>query len=54
MSDPAEIRQQLEHVVDLVLDGGFCGLEPTTVVELESGRPVLARLGKGDNASFGV
>lgn len=54
MSDPAEIRQQLEHVVDLVLDGGFCGLEPTTVVELESGRPVLSRLGKGDNASFGV
>jgi len=52
MSDPAEIRQQLEHDVDLVLDGGFCGLEPTTVVELDSGRAVLSRLGKGDNARF--
>ena len=34
LSDPHEIRQQLEHDVDLVIDGGFCGLEPTSVIDL--------------------
>ncbi len=52
LSDPEEIRQRLEHDVDLVVDGGFCGLEPTTVVELEAGRATVARQGKGDNARF--
>ena len=52
LSDPEEIRHRLEHDVDLVVDGGFCGLEPTTVVELESGRATLTRMGKGDNARF--
>ena len=52
LSDPEEIRRRLEHVVDLVVDGGFCGLEPTTVVELEGGRATVARQGKGDNARF--
>ena len=41
-----------EHDVDLVVDGGFCGLEPTTVVELENGQATVARQGKGDNARF--
>jgi tRNA A37 threonylcarbamoyladenosine synthetase subunit TsaC/SUA5/YrdC len=40
--------------VDLVVDGGFCGLEPTTVVEIEGGRATLTRQGKGDNARFTV
>jgi tRNA threonylcarbamoyl adenosine modification protein (Sua5/YciO/YrdC/YwlC family) len=52
LSDPEEIRRRLEHDVDLVVDGGFCGLEPTTVVELEAGRATVARQGKGDNARF--
>ena len=52
LSDPEEIRHRLEHDVDLVVDGGFCGLEPTTVVELEAGRATVARQGKGDNARF--
>ena len=52
LSDPEEIRRRLEHDVDLVVDGGFCGLEPTTVVELEGGRASVARQGKGDNARF--
>ena len=54
LSDPEEIRSRLEHDVDLVVDGGFCGLEPTTVVELEDGRASVARAGKGDNARFTV
>lgn len=52
LSDPHEIRQTLEHVVDLVIDGGPCGLEPTTVVDLVSGVPIVARQGKGDFSSL--
>jgi len=54
LSDPEEIRGRLEHNVDLVVDGGFCGLEPTTVIEIEAGRATLTRQGKGDNARFTV
>jgi tRNA threonylcarbamoyl adenosine modification protein (Sua5/YciO/YrdC/YwlC family) len=52
LSDPEDIRHQLEHVVDLVVDGGPCGLEPTTVVELENGQATLMRPGKGDATRF--
>jgi tRNA threonylcarbamoyl adenosine modification protein (Sua5/YciO/YrdC/YwlC family) len=52
LTDPYEIRELLEHEVDLVMDGGYCGLEPTTVVDLSSGTPVLVRAGKGDASSF--
>jgi tRNA threonylcarbamoyl adenosine modification protein (Sua5/YciO/YrdC/YwlC family) len=51
-SDPQEIRERLERLIDAVIDGGFCGLEPTTVVELEDGRARLVRTGKGDPAPF--
>jgi tRNA threonylcarbamoyl adenosine modification protein (Sua5/YciO/YrdC/YwlC family) len=51
-SDPQEIRERLERLLDVVIDGGFCGLEPTTVVELEDGRARLVRTGKGDPAPF--
>jgi tRNA threonylcarbamoyl adenosine modification protein (Sua5/YciO/YrdC/YwlC family) len=47
LSDPQEIRRRLEHDVDLVIDGGFCGLEPTTVIEIENGRAIVVRQGKG-------
>src|SRR3989344_3377555 len=52
MSDPEEIRERLEHEVDLVVDGGFCGLEPTTVLELEDGRATVVRVGKGESTQF--
>jgi tRNA threonylcarbamoyl adenosine modification protein (Sua5/YciO/YrdC/YwlC family) len=42
-----EIQERLEHDVDAVLDGGDCGLEPTTVVDLSSSPPVIVRAGKG-------
>ena len=50
--DPYEIRELLEHEVDLVIDGGYCGMEPTTVIDLSEGAPVLLRRGKGETASF--
>jgi tRNA threonylcarbamoyl adenosine modification protein (Sua5/YciO/YrdC/YwlC family) len=52
LSDPEEIRFRLEHDVELVIDGGFCGLDATTVVELENGIPKLLRQGKGDSSWF--
>jgi tRNA threonylcarbamoyl adenosine modification protein (Sua5/YciO/YrdC/YwlC family) len=52
LSDPEEIRDRLERQVDLVINGGFCGLEPTTVVALEDGHAQLVRRGKGDPSPF--
>lgn len=45
-----DIQERLEHVVDAVLDGGDCGVEPTTVVDLSSSPPVIVRHGKGSLA----
>jgi tRNA threonylcarbamoyl adenosine modification protein (Sua5/YciO/YrdC/YwlC family) len=54
MNDGAEIREQLEHALDLVLDGGACGVEPSTVIDLTSPVPKLVRAGRGDLAPFGL
>lgn len=51
--DPYDIREVLEHDVDLVIDGGYCGMEPTTVVDLADDTPLVLRVGKGDVALFG-
>ncbi|OOZ40600.1 threonylcarbamoyl-AMP synthase [Solemya pervernicosa gill symbiont] len=48
LTDPYEMRQILEHQVDLVIDGGYCDIEPTTVVHLEEGDVQVTRVGKGD------
>lgn len=48
MTDADEIRQKLEHLVDLVIDGGHCGLEPTTVLDLSGDELVVRRKGKGE------
>ncbi|GHD26439.1 L-threonylcarbamoyladenylate synthase [Parahalioglobus pacificus] len=50
--DPYEIREVLEHHVDLVIDGGYCGMEATTVVDLADEVPLILRAGKGDLAPF--
>ncbi|MGI9316245.1 MAG: L-threonylcarbamoyladenylate synthase [bacterium] len=52
MNDAEEIREKLEHEVDMVVDGGPCDLEPTTVVDLVTGVPKVLRSGKGDIAAF--
>jgi tRNA threonylcarbamoyl adenosine modification protein (Sua5/YciO/YrdC/YwlC family) len=53
LSDPEEIRERYEHALDLVLDAGPCGLEATTVVELDDGRARVRRVGCGDPGPFG-
>lgn len=54
LNDAESIRQYLEHQVDLILDGGACGVEPTTVIDLSDDTPILIRQGKGEIASFGL
>jgi tRNA threonylcarbamoyl adenosine modification protein (Sua5/YciO/YrdC/YwlC family) len=50
--DPYDIRKLLERDVDLVIDGGYCGMEATTVVDLADDIPLILRAGKGDTAPF--
>jgi tRNA threonylcarbamoyl adenosine modification protein (Sua5/YciO/YrdC/YwlC family) len=54
LNDGEEIRHRLRHDVDLVLDGGSCGIEMTTVVDLTQDVPAIIRKGKGSAAVFGV
>lgn len=54
LNEPYDIRDRLEHQVDLIIDGGYCGLEPTTVVDLRDGMPVILREGAGSVASLGL
>jgi len=52
MTDGWQIKEELDHWLDAVLDAGECGSEPTTVVDLSEGAPVVARVGAGDAARF--
>ena len=52
LSEPESIRDLLGHAVDLIIDGGHCGYEPTTVVDLTGDIPVILREGKGDSTPF--
>jgi tRNA A37 threonylcarbamoyladenosine synthetase subunit TsaC/SUA5/YrdC len=54
LNDAQEIRDRLEHQVDLILDCGSCGITPTTVVDLTGEFPVITRQGKGGVAPFGL
>ena len=53
LTDPLEMRDLLEKQVDLIIDGGFCGLESTSVINLEEDHVVILREGGGDLALFG-
>jgi tRNA threonylcarbamoyl adenosine modification protein (Sua5/YciO/YrdC/YwlC family) len=52
LTDPWEMREMLEHEVDLVIDGGFCGFEATSVIAFEDDMPVVVREGKGSIEDF--
>lgn len=54
MTDPYDIRQTLEHELDLVIDGGYCGMEPTSVIDLVDDETEIRRRGKGDVSAFEV
>lgn len=52
LTDPYDIRELLEHQVELIIDGGFCGLEPTSVVDLTGDTPKVTRVGCGAVDAF--
>ena len=52
-TDSYEIRNLLEHAVDLIIDGGWCGTEPTTVIDMTDGTELI-RQGAGDTSVFGL
>ena len=54
LNDPEEIRARLEKQLDLVIDGGACVCEPSTVIDLTGAEPVLVRAGRGSLAPFGL
>jgi len=52
LTDPYDIRQTLQHQLELVIDGGYCGMEPTSVVDLTGDDARVLRQGCGDTADF--
>lgn len=54
LHDPDEIRSRLAGRIDLILDAGPCGMEPSTVVDLTGDMPVVVRKGKGPISRLGL
>jgi len=52
MTDGWQIKEELDHVIDAVVDAGDCGTELTTVVDWSAGYPKVVRVGMGDPARF--
>lgn len=52
LNDGEAIRERLDRRLDVVLDAGSCGIEPTTVVDLSQSAPVVVRQGRGDVTPF--
>ncbi|WP_415890356.1 L-threonylcarbamoyladenylate synthase [Neptuniibacter sp. SY11_33] len=52
LMDPYEMRELLQHQVDLVIDGGYCGMEATSVINLVEDAPEIIRQGAGDISDF--
>jgi tRNA threonylcarbamoyl adenosine modification protein (Sua5/YciO/YrdC/YwlC family) len=52
MTQGWEIKEELDHQLEAVLDSGDCGIEPTTVVDFSSGEPEIVRYGAGDPSPF--
>ena len=54
LTDADTIRDRLEKLVDLIVDGGVCAHGPTTVIDLTGAEPEVVRVGRGDPAALGL
>lgn len=54
LNDAHEIRERLEHAIAAVIDAGACPSQPTTVIDLHDGDPVVVREGRGSLARLGL
>lgn len=52
LTDPYDIRDSLQNQVDLIIDGGFCGMDATSVINLINDEPIIERAGSGDIQYF--
>jgi tRNA threonylcarbamoyl adenosine modification protein (Sua5/YciO/YrdC/YwlC family) len=52
LTEPDEIRTRLAKLVDAIVDGGACGVDPTSVLDLSGGEVTVLRKGKGDVSAF--
>lgn len=48
LTDPLEIEERIGHQVDLIIDAGPAGIEPTSVIDLSGGTVEVLRAGRGD------
>lgn len=54
LSDPEDVRERLAAEVDVIVDSGACGVEPTTVLDLSGVQPVVLRRGRGPVDAIGL
>ena len=54
VAEPGDWHDVLDNAVDVVIDGGYSGTEPTTVIDLSGEAPVLLRQGKGSAERLGL
>lgn len=52
LTDPQDIRDTLQHCVDLVIDGGHCGMDATSVINMVTEEVFVVREGAGDVGAF--
>lgn len=54
LNDAEEIRERYDHLIQAVVDAGACPAQPTSVIDLSQGEPVVVRVGRGDLAALGL
>jgi tRNA threonylcarbamoyl adenosine modification protein (Sua5/YciO/YrdC/YwlC family) len=54
LTDSDDVREHLGRQIELVIDGGACSFEPTTVIDMTGPAPELVRQGRGDASIFGL
>lgn len=52
LTEPEEVVERAGKVVDAIIDGGACGVEPTSIIDLSRGEIAVLRRGKGDTSAF--
>lgn len=52
LTDPLEIEEKIGHQIDVIIDAGPTGIEPTTVIDLSHGSADVLRVGRGDVSAF--
>jgi tRNA threonylcarbamoyl adenosine modification protein (Sua5/YciO/YrdC/YwlC family) len=53
LTEPDEVVERVGNLVDAIIDGGACGMEPTSIIDLSRGEVAILRKGKGDTSAFG-